>query len=420
MNIPYFAGVRPGIRQAVAAGMAAVLVTGLGSCGGYGSNSGFPTTNVPNSIAVADVNNDGVPDLLLAMTLDQGSANNPGVANVILGIQGAAGTFHTGVQYPTTGANPSSIAVGDLSGTGALDLVVANFASGSVSVYMHGATPGTFKSAVNVVTGGSPNQVAIGDVNGDGKADLILADSSSNGGVIVLFQDPANPGQFLAPVTLSTGKITAGVALADLNNDHAPDIVAATYDSNGNNGTVVVFYQNPAARGTFLAPVAFPAGAQPQAVRVADLNADTLPDIVVANQGPGTDGTGSAGVSVLLQDPAHPGSFLPPVTYATQAGAQDVAIGDLNGDNKPDLVVANLGPSPTGSVSVLLQDPANPGRFLSATSYLGFGQPLGVAIADLNNDGHPDIAVADGASAVILLNVASTPGTFSPAVQVGN
>jgi hypothetical protein len=407
-------------RRLLAATGMGLLLGALASCH-YGSDYSYPTFNVPNSIAIADVDGDGTPDLLIATTADQGNVQDPGFANVILGNHSSPGTFHTGVHYPTTGNNPSSIAVADLTNTGSLDLVVANFATGSVSVFMHGASPGTYQTAVDVATGGQPNQVLIADVNGDGKPDLILADTSASGGVIVLFQDPANPGKFLAPVKLPVGaNSAAAVAIGDLNGDHAPDIVAATSDANGNNGAVYVFYQNAATRGTFLAPVTFPAGAQPQAVRIADVDGDTLPDIVVANLGPGADGTGSAGVSVLLQDGAHPGSFLAPVTYATQAEAVDVAVADLNDDGKPDLVVANLGPAPTGSVSVLLQDPARAGVFLAATSYQGFGQPLGVAIGDLNGDNHPDIAVADGTSATVMLQIATAPGTFAQAVQVGN
>jgi hypothetical protein len=274
---------------------------------------------------------------------------------------------------------------------------------------------------VSVATGGQPNQVASGDINGDGKPDLVLADASATGGAIVLFQDSANPGKFLAPMTLAvSANSAAAVTIGDLNGDGAPDIVAATSDANGNNGAIYVFYQNATTRGTFLAPVTFPAGAQPEAVRIADVNGDGLPDIAVANLDPGADGTGSAGVSVLLQDAAHPGSFLAPVTYATQGDAIDVAVADLNGDGKPDLVVANLEPAPSGSVSVLLQDPARPGVFLAATSYQGFGQPLAVAIGDLNGDGHPDIAVADSVSATVMLQIATAPGTFAQAVQVGN
>jgi len=407
-------------RRLLAATGMGLLLGALASCH-YGSDYSFPTINVPNSIAIADVDGDGTPDLLVATTADQGSIQNPGFANVILGNHSSPGTFHTGVRYATTGNNPSSIAVVDLTRSGSLDLVVANFAAGSVSVFMHGASPGTYQTAVSVATGGQPNQVASGDINGDGKPDLVLADASATGGAIVLFQDPANPGKFLAPMTLAvSANSAAAVTIGDLNGDGAPDIVAATSDANGNNGAIYVFYQNATTRGTFLAPVTVPAGAQPEAVRIADVNGDGLPDIVVANLDPGADGTGSAGVSVLLQDAAHPGSFLAPVTYATQGDAIDVAVADLNGDGKPDLVVANLEPAPSGSVSVLLQDPARPGVFLAATSYRGFGQPLAVAIGDLNGDGHPDIAVADGVSATVMLQIATAPGTFAQAVQVGN
>ena len=79
------------------------------------------------------------------------------------------------MQYPTTNLDPSSIAVADLTGSGSLDMVVANV-FGSVSVYMHGSTPGTFMAAVDVPTGGAPNQVVIGDINGDGLPDMVLAD----------------------------------------------------------------------------------------------------------------------------------------------------------------------------------------------------------------------------------------------------
>lgn len=406
-------------RRLLASTGLGVLLGALASCH-YGSNYSLPTIDVPNAIAIADVDGDGTPDLLVATTADQGNPHNPGFANVILGNHGSPGTFHTGVHYPTTGNDPSSLAVADLTGSGSQDLVIANFGTGSVSVFLHGASPGTYQSAVDVPTGGEPNQLVIGDLNGDSRPDLVIADASTSGNAIVLFQDPANPGQFLPPTKLATGNSTAAVAIGDLNGDGAPDIVAATSDASGNNGAVYIFYQNAASAGTFLAAVTVPAGAQPQAVRIADVNHDGLQDIVVANFGPGADGKGSAGVSVLLQDAAHPGSFLPPVTYATHGGAIDVAVADLDGDGKPDLVVANLGPSPTGSVSVLLQDPARPGVFLAATSYAGFGQPLSVAIADLNGDGHPDIAVADGASATVMLQSATSPGTFAQAVQVGN
>jgi hypothetical protein len=375
---------------------------------------------VPNSIVVADI--DGVPDLLVATTADEGYSQNPGYANVILNTSGSLGTFKTGVHYSTTGTNPSSMAVADLTGTGGLDLVIANFGSGSVSVFMHGATAGTFDAALDVPTGGQPNQVIASNLagGGTGAPSLVLADMSSSGNVIVLPADPAHLGKFLAPMNLPTGLVTPSVAAADLTGGHGPPaIVAATYDSSGNKGAVLVFAPDTAHPGKFLAPVSFPAGAQPQSVKILDVNGDGLPDIIVANFGPGNDGMGTTGVSVLLQDAAHPGKFLAPVTYSTPGQSIDVFVADLNGDSKPDLVVANLEPLYTGSVSVLLQDPAHAGAFLAATDYPALGNPLGVWVADLNGDGHPDIAIADGAAAGVLLQNAPFTGTFSPVKQVG-
>ncbi len=413
-------------RVGTVAGVAFALST-LASCHGDSTPNLPPIVPTPNSVVVADVNGDGAPDLLVATTADEGYAQNPGYADVILNTPGSLGTFHTGVHYSTTGTNPSSIAVVDLTGSGPLDLVIANFGSGSVSVFIHGATPGTFNDAVEVPTGGQPNQVVTCDphaavacdLTGNGKPSLVLADMSASGSAIVLLADPANPGKFLAPKNLSTGLTTPSVAVGDLNGDGAPDIVAATFDSSGNNGAVMIFYQNPHQPGTFQAPVSFPAGAQPQSVKIADVNGDGLPDIIVADFGPGSDGKGTAGVSVLLQDPAHPGSFLPPVTYATAGESIDVAVDDLQGTKQMDLVVANLAPVNTGSVSVLLHDPQHPGAFLAATNYPALSQPLSVAIKDLNGDGHPDIAIADGPSAGVLLQNAGSPGTFGPVTQVG-
>lgn len=373
----------------------------------------------PNSIAVADVNGDGIPDLLVATTVDNGQANNPGVASVYLGNASSPGSYRTGVDYPTTGSNPSSIAVTDVTGSGGKDLVVANFGNGNASIFMHdAANPGKFLAAVTVTTGGQPNQVVTADLNGDGRPDFVFADLSTSGNAIVVLQDTTTAGQFQTPVNLATGNLTTSVAVGDLNGDGKPDIVAANYDANGNNGQVTIFFQSASSPGTFAAGVSFPAGAQPQSVKILDVNGDGLPDLIVANKGPGGDGTGAPGVSILLQDASHPGTFLTPITYTTPWGAIDVAVGDLNGDGKPDLVVASLGPAPTGAVSVLLQSSTTAGAFGTATSYAGYGQPLSVAIADLNGDGHPDIAVADADTATVLLQIAASPGTFANAVVV--
>ena len=202
-------------------------------------------------------------------------------------------------------------------------------------------------------------------------------------------------------------------AVADLNGDGKPDIaVSYTFhpgDSTAEHGFVAVYLQNPASPGTFLAPTKYGVGDEPLCLAVGDVNGDGKPDIVVVNSGGNSVTTPHAHtVSVLLQDPSNPGQFLAPVDYPTGKAPNAVAIGDLNGDGKPDLAVADE----TG-ISVLLQSSAAPGTFLPLAT-LALGAPASsVAIADLNGDQKLDLAAASGSSVAVFLQNPATPGTFS-------
>jgi hypothetical protein len=169
-------------RVLTVAGGAAILAC-LASCGHDDDDyivipgPNFGSTTVPNSIAVADVNGDGTPDLVVATTLEQYGGNNPGEAAVYLGIPSAPGTYQPGADYPTTGTDPSGIVAVDIVGSGHIDMVVSNFGNGTASVFMHDpANPGKYLAATTLTTGGQPNQVVSADINGDGKPDLVFAD----------------------------------------------------------------------------------------------------------------------------------------------------------------------------------------------------------------------------------------------------
>jgi hypothetical protein len=396
--------------------VAGSLVLALTGC--FRDDTKVNTFPVPTSVVIADLNGDGAPDLALSRsTVAETGENRRGQASVFLQNANSRGTFQGAANYGTETA-PSSIAVGNIAGTGGADLVVANFDSSSVSVFLQ-TSPGSgkYQEGTTYSTGGAPNEVALADVNGDGRLDVLVADNASAGHIVILPQDPANPGKFLAAVPLVTPNAASGLAVGDVNGDGKTDIVAATSDGNGNNGALVIFYQDPATAGSFHPAVTVAGGAQPITVRIADMNGDGFADLVAANLGPGTDGAGAAGVSVVLQDAMHPGTFLAPVTYAAQSGTIHLVIADVDGDTVPDVVAANLGPSPTGSISVLLQDAANRGTLKAAASYAGFGQPLGVAVADLNADGRPDIAVADGDTATVMMQT-TTPGVFANGTQL--
>ena len=153
-------------------------------------------------------------------------------------------------------------------------------------------------------------------------------------------------------------------------------------------------------------------------IAIADVNGDGLNDLVITDPGP--TGGMSPTVNVLLQDPANLGQFLPAVSYpvAAQSLALSLVLKDLDGDNQLDIVIGG-----TDAVSVLLQDPANPGVFLPSTDFTAEDANQ-VAVADVNGDNLPDIITATGptqpvvdgvttAHPGVLVQSATTPGTFA-------
>jgi len=200
------------------------------------------------------------------------------------------------------------------------------------------------------------------------------------------------------------------VAVADLNGDGLPDVVTVYAHISAappHPGYVAVYLQDAANPGHFLPPSAYPVGNDPAAVAVADLDGDGRPDIVTANAILSTNGAGDSTVSVLLQDGAHPGHYLPAVSYATGPDPVAVAIGDLNGDGKPDLAVAD-----SSGISLFLQDAA--GRFLPRTIVATGGPCASVAIADLDGDGAPDLIATDAVSVLVLLQNSGGGGFSTP------
>ena len=147
----------------------------------------------------------------------------------------------------------------------------------------------------------------------------------------------------------------------------------------------------------------FGVGSDPHSVAIGDLNGDTKPDLVTAN-------SDSDNVTVLLGDGSGGFAAAPGSPFGVGSDPTSVAIGDLNGDTKPDLVTANIG---SNNVTVLLGDGS--GGFAAAPgSPFGVGTaPLSVAIGDLNGDTKPDLVTANSVSddVTVLLNTRSAPET---------
>jgi hypothetical protein len=343
----------------------------------------------PYSVAVADFNGDGKPDLAV-VNRDSNSVS------VLLG--NGDGTFKAAKNFAVN-SDPRQLGVADVNRDGKLDLITSNGQSNTISVLL-GNGNGTFKAAQNFASGGYSNTMAVGDVNGDGKPDVITADEAGSGMVSVLLGN--GDGTFQAAKTFAVGSNPFGVAIADVNGDGKPDVLVA----NQNSYTAGVLLGN--GDGTFQACQNFATGPGPVAVAVADLNGDGKLDIV-------TTGNASPDVSVLLGN--GNGTFQAVQNWAIPSPAYSVAVADLNGDGKPDLVVAT---SNSNTVSVLLGN--GNGSFTAAQPFAVGNQPGSVAVADLNGDGRPDIVTANfGDNTVsVLLNTAAPPatGTFSPGATV--
>jgi hypothetical protein len=406
-------GRRDGAQRLLFSAVILAVLASQVSCGGSkpppDGGTLIPEFDDYTSVAAADLNGDGKFDIVVSYSRISSAPPHPGVVAIYLQDAGKSGTFLSPVTY-NVGNDPVALAVGDLNGDGKPDIVTANTimaadgtGSSSVSVLLQdSANPGRFLPAVNYTTGFSPVNVAIGDVNGDGFPDLAVADTT---GISILLQNPAARGQFLPLKAIAIGSGGAsGVAVADLNGYGMTDLAATTAAG------INIYLQNRAAPGTFLAPNTYAVGAEPYSIVAQDLNADGRPDLAVANLG-SADGSTPASLSVLLQNPASPGTFLPATNYASSIRSWSIAAADLDGDGGVDLVVGNMGTYTGGSVSVFLQNPAAAGTYQPAVNYADSGNVGWVAIGDMNGDGRPDLVIASFDLEIRFQDPAH-PGTF--------
>jgi hypothetical protein len=336
------------------------------------------------SIAVADVNGDGKPDLLVANYCGSSiTCFAHSVVGVLLG--NGDGTFQPAVTYNSGGPRTVSLVVADVNGDGVPDLVVANqcfsqrnCASGGVGVLL-GNGNGTFQVALTYSTGLRPaSSVVVGDVNGDGKPDLVVT-TSNPGSVGVLLGN--GDGTFQPVVTYAASGPEAA-AIADINGDGNPDVLVADTSGAG------VLLGN--GDGTFQPEVMYSSGGlTPTSIVSADLNGDGKQDLVVMN-------FDSGNVGVLLGN--GDGTFQTAVTYggADGSGTPSVAVADVNGDGKLDLLVVNfcVDKNCDGGIGVFLGN--GDGTFQPESVFVSGGYyAWALAVADVNGDGKPDVVAAN-------------------------
>jgi len=399
-----------------ASGTVTILV-GKGSHA-FADPARFGVGTGPRWLLAQDVNGDGAPDLI---TVNRDS-------NDVSLLLNAGGAFGAPVSLPC-GTTPRMALLADFTGDGKADLLVSNAGSGDFSLFS--AQAGGFSAEERIDLGYLPTRIVAADFNRDSKMDLAAvlfesADASALGVVAVLLGD--GTGGFDAPLFFGACDQGYGLAAADMNGDHKTDLVV----SDAGNATVSVLRGR--GDGRFESDQRFPVGPNPTVAVMEDFNKDGNADLAVGNYNANNvvimlgDGTGQftpvipalalsgkpgalsaadlngdgrmdlvVGVlgtktlSVFLGQGS--GRFTPtsgvlvlPATSVYNPEVQSLALGDMNGDGKLDVVTGNSG---SDSLSVLLGD--GTGKFAAPIESAKFSYPLSVHLVDMNHDGKLDV-----------------------------
>ncbi len=296
--------------------------------------SGVVAAQEPGGIALADVNQDGFLDALIADVAGATVAIclNDGQGTLI----GIFGTITSPVpsQNVLVGAQPVGVAAGDLDGDGDQDFATANAGDNSATIWLNNGTyPLFFTSRTTVAMGSTPSDVALADVDSDGDLDLLVTNAGTPTAPAssVSVRLNAGNGTFGALVTVAVGLRPSALALADVDADGDLDLLTA------NAGAASVSLRLNSGSGTFAGntTLTLPAGSTPSGLRTGDVDADGDLDLVVAQGAGGRVYTylNSAGTFAVQGRALHLSHA--PSRPATAAG---VTLGDVDGDLDLDLI----------------------------------------------------------------------------------
>jgi hypothetical protein len=371
---------------------------------GLGIRPSLPAGIMPSAVVVGDFNKDGKLDWAVA---------NAGDSTLYIYLGNGDGTAKLPTIIPLSGKSPVGLAAGDLNGDGNLDLAVAEADSQTVGVLL-GNGDGTFKPetllpAFAVVT----TAVAILDVNGDGASDLVVGlagnyTTSVDSGFAVMLND--GTGNFGAPIFAPNSPATQypsaqEFSVGDVNRDGHLDLLVTSvgnwFGVQGYGGRVQIFLGN--GDGTFSAGQVLDASSEGgrvvQNAALADVNGDGCLDAVE---------TDSLGNALIFPGDCHGDFSTTAASGALFYGMGDdpcgLAVADVNGDGHPDII--------TGGIGILLQDQLpqvgyavgnmlgvrlndGTGHFGPLRVYVGDPWMFSIAVADLSGTGLPDVVAAN-------------------------
>ncbi|CAF1443700.1 unnamed protein product, partial [Adineta ricciae] len=373
--------------------------------------------SAPHAVSVADINLDSKPDIIVADS-NLGSINI--LYNLGEGIVGNRSTYSTG-----SGSVPSSVYVADVNLDSKPDIIVADYGSNDVSILLNVGN-GTFNFQTTYSTGSMPISIIVTDLNLDSNPDIIVANNGSNNIAVFLSLGTTGP----ATSILTTDSTTAGTVTSSSISTRSTTTSTSsttTTSTTTNSNTTTSF--NAIIVTTTSTTISVSTATTDTTTSATTSTTTDITSSTTATDTMTTDGTSSTTTTESTSattsattttttdntsDTTKTSSssttsttstsstvtvtgqssvlFTTQMVYATDISPYSVTTSDLNGDNVPDIVVANYG---SGNVGVFLN--MGNGTFANQTTYsTGPGSaPHAVSVADINLDSKPDIIVAD-------------------------
>ena len=324
--------------------------------------------SMPDAIAAADLNGDGIDDVAVA---------NFG-GNTVSVLLGSSTGLGVAVNFPC-GQNPAAVQIADIDGDTRLDILTANSGgTGSVGVLVNKGF-GAFQAASAIPAGGALTSIAIGDLNNDGRLDVVATTANDVSVVTNL-----GSMKFSSPVFFPSGESSRSPSIGDFNGDGNLDVAAANSDGTTGNSISVLLGDG---HGGLTPSTTYPVDRRPMALGCADFNGDGLLDLASAN---------FAGNDITMLANSGSGRFGPFGNVTVGAQPQGIAVGDLNLDGWPDLVVTNY---LDNTISLLIN--SGTGTLHNVSNLATGNGPLGVVVADVNGDGKPDIIATAAQSGTV-------------------
>ncbi|MFD0794733.1 FG-GAP-like repeat-containing protein [Mucilaginibacter litoreus] len=408
------------------AGTVSILTNGATASNGISAASftkkDFAVGDNPSTLIAADFNEDGKPDLAIAYQTNAWVTvlqNTTTTADVL---------FASGKNYACSSGS-LALAAADLNNDGRRELIVANFNANTVSIIRNNvSTSGStsFAAKVDIPTGPNPASIAIGDINGDGKDDIVTGNFADNtvsllrcrvttGGTFTLsgFQDK---------VDLAVPGQPAHIFLKQIDSDARPDLIIGSYVASSNTHNILIRRNAMTTVGiftesSFSPAITIAAGSQPVAIGMGDIDGDGTADIAAANY---NNKTVSVYRNISTGTSISTSTITAKVDFSAGNTPLALAIADLDLDGKPDMVTAN---DIDNTISVLHNYNATqvPAGFPESSASVSLGSFVNVDITDSEwgQEAPPGYTIA-GVSNDVVSGTTANAGRFVYFASQGN